>query len=85
MDIKSIIYITEENVDGCGSNASDLYGINHALTEEERAQLANALAETKKNADEDNCLSTGDMIEIAMDATFGAGNWKLIPYQEVSF
>lgn len=85
MDIKSIIYITEKNVDGCGSNASDLYGIAHTLTEEERAQLTTALAETKKSADEDDCLSTGDMIEIAMDATFGAGNWKLIPYQEVFF
>lgn len=85
MDIKSVLYITEENVDGCGGNASDLYGVNRAVTEEERTQLAAALAETKKNADEDNCLSTGDMIEIAMDATFGAGNWKLIPYQEVFF
>lgn len=85
MDIKSFIYIAEENVDGCGSNAGDLYGINHALTEEERAKLTTALAETKENADEDDCLSTGDMIEIAMDATFGAGNWKLIPYQEVFF
>lgn len=46
--IKSIIYITEKNVDGCGSNASDLYGIDHTLTEEERAQLTTALAETKK-------------------------------------
>ena len=34
MDIKSVLYITEENVDGCGGNASDLYGVNRAVTEE---------------------------------------------------
>lgn len=36
MEVKDIIYITEENVDGCGGSASDLYGVNHAITNEER-------------------------------------------------
>lgn len=84
MEVKDIIYITEENVDGCGGSASDLYGVNHAITNEERIHLDTALAEAKKAA-EDGCLSTGDMIEQAMDAVFGPGNWKLLPYYDVSF
>lgn len=84
MEVKDIIYITEENVDGCGSSASDLYGIDHAMTDEEETRLTDALVEAKETA-EDNCLSTGEMIEQAMDATFGPGNWKLLPYHEVSF
>lgn len=84
MEIKDIIYITEENVDGCGGSASDLYGIDHAMTDEEKAHLTAALAEVKKVA-EDDCLSTGEMIEQAMDATFGPGKWKNLPYHEVSF
>lgn len=83
MEVKDIIYITEENVDGCGSSASDLYGIDHAMTNEEKARLNAALAEAKKTA-EDDC-STGEMIDQAMDATFGPGKWKSLPYHEVFF
>ena len=78
-----IIYITEENVDGCGGSASDLYGIDHAMTDEEKTRLNAALAEAKKTA-EDDC-STGEMIDQAMDATFGPGKWKSLPYHEVFF
>lgn len=83
MEVKDIIYITEENVDGCGGSASDLYGIDHAMTDEEKTRLNAALAEAKKTA-EDDC-STGEMIDQAMDATFGPGKWKSLPYHEVFF
>ena len=83
MEVKDIIYITEENVDGCGGSASDLYGIDHAMTDEEKTRLNAALAGAKKTA-EDDC-STGEMIDQAMDATFGPGKWKSLPYHEVFF
>lgn len=83
MEVKDILYITEENVDGCGDSASDLYGIDHAMTDEEKVRLNAALAEAKKTA-EDDC-STGEMIDQAMDATFGPGKWKNLPYHEVFF
>lgn len=83
MEVKDILYITEENVDGCGDSASDLYGIDHAMTDEEKVRLNAALAEAKRTADDD--CSTGEMIDQAMDATFGPGKWKILPYHEVFF
>ena len=71
-----IVSITEENVDGCGSDATELVKIDHVPTAEEVNQLEQTLAEIKHTAvDEDLC--TEDMVVEALNRTFG-GRWEYI-------
>ena len=66
-----IVSITEENVDGCGSDATELVKIDHVPTAEEVTAV-----------DEDLC--TEDMVVEAMNRTFG-GRWEYISSTAIKF
>ena len=62
----SYIYkITEENVDGCGSNAEEYVSSDTKLTETESSELSRILAAVKETEDYED-METGDMVEEAL-------------------
>lgn len=66
--MKYFYEITEENVDGCGTNASETVSCQLPLTEKELQTLKECLDESKQEAVSENMTAdTHDMISDALD------------------
>lgn len=66
--MKYIYSITEENVDGCGTNATELVSSKAPLTQEEQGLLKECLDDVKQEAADNGFdADTSNMISDALD------------------
>lgn len=59
---KAIYRCTEENVDGCGSSATEYVSFPRRLTEQEFEMFQECLCDAKRDCENDD---TGDMVLLA--------------------
>ena len=66
--MKYLYQITEEDVNGCGSNATNIISSIEPLTQEEQQTLKECLDDVKQNAaDNGEDIDTDTMVSDAMD------------------
>ncbi|MBQ3009765.1 MAG: hypothetical protein IJA20_02940 [Methanocorpusculum sp.] len=74
------IFITEENINGCGDYANTAAEFNRKLSKEEGDAFSALLTAIKKEANEkDECLDTDDMLQEALNRFEATAKGKIIP------